>query len=134
NDFISRLNDHVPVKNKLLKSLAGTDNSVFGKFSLNLDLVTGGLPDQFAERATGTAVFSVADGRLVNVGWTEGLSSALSKVHSSLGGKEFTFSELKGDLVIDKGKLLVRALDFGAPPFGTARATGTLGLDNSVAL
>jgi uncharacterized protein involved in outer membrane biogenesis len=134
NDFISRLNDHVPLKNKLLKALAGTDNSVFGQFNLDLDIVTSGLPAQFVERATGTSAFSVVEGRLVGIEWTKALSASLSKVHSSLGYSEFRFSQLKGDLALEQGKLLVRNFNFAAPRVGSALAQGVIGLDSKLNL
>jgi uncharacterized protein involved in outer membrane biogenesis len=134
NDFISRLNDHVPLKNKLLKSLAGTDNSVYGKFDLDMDLVTGGLPAQFAERANGTTRFSVTEGKLVGIAWTRSLSGALAKVHSSLGFQEFNFSAVRGDLALEKGTILVKDFSFDAARAGSARATGRVGLDNSLNL
>jgi hypothetical protein len=134
NDFISRLNDHVPLKNKLLKSLAGTDNSVYGKFDLDLDLLTGGLPAQFAERAHGTARFSVTEGKLVGIAWTRSLSGALAKVHSSLGFQEFNFSAIRGDLALEKGSILVKDFSFDGSRAGSARASGRVGLDNSLNL
>lgn len=134
NDFISRLNDHLPLDNKMLKALAGTDNSVYGKFNLDLDLVTSGLPSQFAERAAGKAGFSVREGRLVGIEWTKSLSASLAKVHSSLGYSEFKFSELKGDLTLEDGKLLVRNFDFSAPRIGSALAQGVIGLDGKLNL
>jgi hypothetical protein len=134
NDFISRLNDHVPLKNKLLKSLAGTDNSVYGKFDLDLDLLTGGLPAQFAERAHGAARFSVTEGKLVGIAWTRSLSGALAKVHSSLGFQEFNFSAIRGDLALEKGSILVKDFSFDGSRAGSARASGRVGLDNSLNL
>jgi uncharacterized protein involved in outer membrane biogenesis len=134
NDFISRLNDHVPLKNKLLKSLAGTDNSVFGKFNLDMNITTSGLPAQFAERASGPAVFSISDGKLVGIEWTKSLSGALAKAHSSLGFQEFNFSALKGDLLLDKGKVQVRDFSFDGSRAGSARAQGFIGLDNALNL
>lgn len=134
NDFISRLNDHVPLKNKLLKSLAGTDNLVYGKFDLDMDLTTGGLPGQFAERAAGTARFSVTGGKLVGIAWTRSLSGALAKVHSSLGFQEFNFSALRGDLALEKGSIRVKDFSFDGSRAGSARASGRVGLDNSLNL
>lgn len=130
NDFISRLNDHVPLKNKLLRSLAGADSAIFGKFNLDLDLKTRGLPDSFANNLSGPILFSVTDGRLVGVEWTKSLSSALAKAHSSLGYEQLSFSELKGDLLARDGKLLVRDLSFDSQRAGAGKATGTVGFDN----
>lgn len=134
NDFISRLNDHVPLQNKLLRSLAATDSAIFGKFNLNLDLKTHGLPDAFAANLSGPIVFSVTDGRIVGVEWTKSLSASLAKAHSSLGFEQLTFSELKGDLVAEDGNLVVRDLSFDSPRVGAGRATGKIGFDNALDL
>src|SRR5690606_34942804 len=115
NDFISRLNDRVPLKNKLLRSLAATDSAIYGKFNLDLDLRTHGLPDSFAANLSGPIVFSVTDGRLVGVEWTKSLSGTLAKAHSSLGFEQLSFSELRGDLLARDGKLIVRDLSFDSP-------------------
>jgi uncharacterized protein involved in outer membrane biogenesis len=134
NDFISRLNDRVPLQNKMLKALAGTDNALFGKFNLALDLRTHGLPDAFASNLSGPVVFSITDGRIVGVEWTKSLSASLAKAHSSLGFQEFNFSALKGDLLVDNGRLLVRDLSFDSPRAGAGRATGAIGFDNALDL
>ena len=134
NDFISRLNDRVPLQNKMLRALAGTDSALFGKFNLVMDLKTHGLPAAFANNLSGPVVFSVADGRIVGVEWTKSLSAALAKAHSSLGYEQLSFSKLKGDLLAENGKLLVRDLSFDSQKAGAGNATGTIGFDNSLAL
>ncbi len=134
NDFISRLNDEIPVQNALLRSLAGTDSALYGKFSMNADLRTFGLPDAFAANLSGPISFSVTDGRIVGVEWTKSLSASLAKAHSSLGFEQLTFSELKGDLLAENGNLVVRDLSFDSPRVGAGRATGTIGFDNALNL
>jgi uncharacterized protein involved in outer membrane biogenesis len=134
NDFISRLNDHVPLQNEMLRSLAGTDSALFGKFSMNMNLKTHGLPGAFADNLSGPIVFSITDGRIVGVEWTKSLSASLAKAHSSLGFEQLTFSELKGDLLAENGKLLVRDLSFDSPRAGAGRATGSIGFDNALDL
>jgi len=134
NDFISRLNDRVPLQNKMLKSLAGTDSALFGKFTLNMDLKTRGLPAAFAQNLSGPIVFSVNNGRIVGVEWTKSLSASLAKAHSSLGFEQLEFSALKGDLLAENGNLLVRDLSFDSPRAGAGRATGKIGFDNALSL
>lgn len=134
NDFISRLNDGIPLQNALLRSLAATDSAVFGKFSMRADLRTFGLPDAFADNLSGPVSFAVTDGRIVGVEWTKSLSASLAKAHSSLGFEQLVFSELKGDFVAEDGKLLVRDLSFDSPRVGAARATGSVGFDNALNL
>jgi len=134
NDFISRLNDRVPLQNKMLRSLAGTDSALFGKFTMALDLKTHGLPAAFASNLSGPIVFSVTDGKIVGVEWTKSLSASLAKAHSSLGFEQLEFSELKGDLLAENGNLVVRDLSFDSPRAGAGRAAGTIGFDNSLKL
>jgi hypothetical protein len=134
NDFISRLNDRVPLQNKMLRALAGTDSAVFGKFNLGMDMRTRGLPDAFAANLSGPITFSVTDGRIVGVEWTKSLSASLAKAHSSLGFEQLAFSALKGDLLVENGKLLVRDLSFDSPRAGAGRATGSVGFDNALDL
>lgn len=134
NDFISRLNDHVPLKHAILRSLAATDSAIFGKFSMNADLRTFGLPDAFADNLSGPLSFAVTDGRIVGVEWTKSLSASLARAHSSLGFEQLEFSGLKGDFVAQDGRLLVRDLSFDSPRVGAGRATGTVGFDNTLDL
>ncbi len=134
NDFISRLNDRVPLQNAMLRSLAATDSAIFGKLSMNADLRTFGLPDAFADNLSGPLSFAVTDGRIVGVEWTKSLSASLARAHSSLGFEQLEFSELKGDFVAQDGRLLVRDLSFDSPRVGAARATGTVGFDNALNL
>jgi hypothetical protein len=105
NDFVSRLNDRVPLQNKMLRSLAGTDSALFGKFTMALDLKTRGLPDAFAANLSGPITFSIKEGRIVGVEWTKSLSASLAKAHSSLGFEQLAFSELKGDLLAENALL-----------------------------
>jgi uncharacterized protein involved in outer membrane biogenesis len=134
NDFISRLNDRVPLRNKMLRSLAGTDSAVFGKFNLNMDLKTHGLPAAFADNLSGPIVFSITDGRIVGVEWTKSLSGSLAKAHSSLGFEQLAFSALKGDLLAEAGNLIVRDFSFDSQRAGSGRAAGIIGFDNALAL
>jgi uncharacterized protein involved in outer membrane biogenesis len=134
NDFISRLNDRVPLQNKMLRSLAGTDNALYGKFNLKMDLKTHGLPAAFANNLSGPIVFSVTDGRIVGVEWTKSLSASLAKAHSSLGFEQLTFSALKGDLLAENGKMLVRDFSFDSQRAGAAKANGSIGFDNTLDL
>jgi uncharacterized protein involved in outer membrane biogenesis len=134
NDFISRLNDRVPLQNKMLRSLAGTDNALFGKFTMKMDLKTHGLPAAFADNLSGPIVFSVTDGRIVGVEWTKSLSASLAKAHSSLGFEQLTFSALKGDLLAENGKMMVRDFSFDSQRAGAAKANGSIGFDNTLNL
>ena len=135
NDFISRLNDRVPLKSRLFKSIARqSDNLIYGKLNLNADLTTHGLPHQFANNLSGTVLAALTDGKIMESGLTKNLSSALSKVNSSLGFKELAFSELKADLKVENGNLWVRDFHVQASALGGAQASGKIGFDNALDL
>jgi hypothetical protein len=134
NDFISRLNDRVPVKHRLLKSLAAADSLIFGKLNLNMDVATHGLPHEFVDNLTGDLLFALTDGKLLQSGITQGFSGALSGVASSLGFRDLTFGSLKSDFKIQKGKLLVNDFRLDSSPVGDLLAVGAVGFDNALDL
>ncbi len=132
NDFISRLNDRVPLKNRLFKSLAGTDSVLFGKINLNADLATQGLPDQFADNLTGTVKMEVVDGKIMESSLTKSLSGALASVSSALGFRQLTFGDMKGDFAVEQGNLLVKDFRIESSPVGSLQAAGKVGFDNAL--
>ncbi|MDB5103056.1 MAG: hypothetical protein JWP91_745 [Fibrobacteres bacterium] len=134
NDFISRLNDRLPGTNRLLKSLSRADSTIFGKFNLNMDVVTHGTPKEVADNLIGKIAFALNDGKLMETGLVKGLSDALSKINKSLAFREFTFSNFKSDLEAVNGKLLVKHVDIAESVIGALNATGTIGFDNSLDL
>ncbi len=130
NDFISRLNDRLPLKNPMLRALAATDSAIFGRLDLKADFATHGLPDAFVDNLSGALAFKVGNGRLVGVEWTRSLSSALAEKHSALGFEQLEFGELRGDFRVEDGQLLVRDFGFSGSPAGAMKAEGTVGFDN----
>jgi hypothetical protein len=134
NDFISRLNDRVPLSNRLFQSLAGADSMIFGKLNLNMDVATHGLPQDFAKNLTGAVLVSLADGQLRQSGLTQGFSGALSKVNSSLGFSHLAFGGLKGDVAVENGKLVVKNFSIDRSAVGSLLASGSVGFDNSLDL
>jgi len=134
NDFISRLNDQLPGKAKMVKGLSKLDSTLFGKLNLNMDVRTSGLPQDFAQNLTGNILFMLVDGRILETGLTAGLSGALSKVHSGLGFKELNFGLFKADMEAENGKLLIRDAKIDKSPIGALSTTGFIGLDNSLEL
>ncbi len=134
NDFISRLNKRLPATNRLMQTLAHTDSTIFGKFNLNVDVATHGLPPALADNLTGKIAFALIDGKLRETGLLHGLSDALGKVSKSLAFHDLTFSSLKADLEAAGGKLLVKDFNISESPIGAVAADGSVGFDNSLAL
>jgi AsmA-like C-terminal region len=134
NEFLGAVKNRIPLQNRMLKSLAQSDSLVFGKLNLNMDVATHGLPPQFVDNLAGTISFSLTNGKLMESGLTQGFSSALSKVNSSLGFHQLTFGTLQGDLKVENGKLLVQDFHIDSSPVGSLLATGQVGFDNALNL
>jgi uncharacterized protein involved in outer membrane biogenesis len=135
NDFISRLNDRLPAAgNRLFKSLANADSAIYGKFSLNMDVRTHGLPQTVTDNLTGAIDFDIADGKLMETGLVKGLSDALGKVNKNLAFHEMSFSNFAAKLEAGGGKLLVKNADINESVVGALLAAGGIGFDNSLSL
>ncbi len=134
NDFISRLNDKIPAGNRLAKTFSRMDSTLFGKFTLNADLSTHGLPHTFADNLVGTIYTLLGDGRIAETGLISSLSGALGKVNESLRFGELTFSHFDATLEAEKGRLLVKHAKFRDTPVGDLEALGSIGFDNTLAL
>lgn len=134
NDFISRLNDRLPAGNRLMKSLSRADSILFGKFSLNMDVTTHGLPQTMADNLAGKIAFALADGKLARTGLVNGLSDALSKYGKNLSFEDLTFSSFKTQLEAVGGKLLVKDANISESVVGAILAAGAIGFDNTLSL
>lgn len=134
NDFISRLNDRLPANNRLMKSLSHADSVIFGKFNLNMDVNTHGLPQAMGDNLTGKIAFALVDGKLAETPFIKGLSDALSKYSKSLAFREMSFSNFKSDLEASNGKLLVKDANIAESIVGSLLAAGAIGFDNTLNL
>ncbi len=134
NDFISRLNDKIPAGNRLTRTMSRMDSTLFGKFTLNADLVTHGLPHTFAENLTGTIYTQLSDGRIAETGLISSLSGALGKVNESLRFGELSFSLFESTLEAVAGRLQVKHANFRNTPVGDIEVLGDIGFDNTLAL
>jgi uncharacterized protein involved in outer membrane biogenesis len=134
NDFISRLNDRLPANNRLMKSLYHADSVIFGKFNLNMDVNTHGLPQAMGDNLTGKIAFALIDGKLAETPFLKGLSDALSKYSKSLAFREMSFSNFKSDLEASNGKLIVKDANIAESIVGSLLAAGAIGFDNTLNL
>lgn len=134
NDFISRLNDRLPPKNRFFSSVAGSDNLLFGKLNLDLDMKTSGLPQTLMNNLTGVVNLVVNEGKVANTGLVKGFSSNLAKVNKSLAFQDLSFSNFKLNLQAAGGKFLVKEARIHESPVGGISALGTIGFDNTLDL
>jgi hypothetical protein len=134
NDFVSRLNDVFLTQKGLAKTLADTDNQLYGKLSMNTRIQTNGLPQDFANNTLGDITAEIKNGKLVNVGLVEIVSKGLSTVISIPNDEEFPFSEWDMALEIRDGKLIVKHMDLHQTPMGDFDVRGFIGFDNTLRL
>jgi hypothetical protein len=140
NDFISRLNDKLPAKNEISESLAQTDNTVYGKFTMNMDVTTHGLPQDFANNLVGRIKVKIHDGKLVDVKMVDRLNNGIDQIQDkvkiakkiSLG--DLSFSKFEATLEARDGKLLVKHCDVSKSPVGSLDLTGAIGFDTKLDL
>ncbi len=134
NDFISRLNDKIPGNNKFYKTLSETDNTIYGKFNLDLDLKTNGLPDAAINNLTGTINAALFDGKIAQTSLVKGLGSSMSQLSKALTFDEMTFTKLDVILLVENGSLLVKDFQIPNSIVGQLSALGKIGFDNSLDL
>ncbi|MFC1584908.1 AsmA family protein [Fibrobacterota bacterium] len=140
NDFISRLNDKLPGDNDITKSLAGTDSTIYGKFSMDMDVQTNGLPQNFADNLTGLIYVKIHDGKLIGVRMAQGLNDAIGSIQEKVKmGKKidlgtFTFSKLDATFEAKDGKLIVKHCELDDSPAGSLNLTGNVGFDTKLDL
>jgi hypothetical protein len=141
NEFISRINDKLPgVKNGLVKKLLETDNTVYGKYSMDMDVKTNGLPDDFANNLAGKIYVKIQDGKLVGVKILEGLNKSIDAIQDKVKiGKrinlgEFTFKKFDMTLEVRDGQLIVKDCQIDQSPVGDLSALGTVGFDTKLNL
>ncbi len=134
NDFISRFNDLLSTKNELLKSLAKTDDTLFGKLSLDVDMTTQGLPHTFMEQAAGNFSMRVFDGKLAKAGLVEEFAKTISQLSSDLDFEELNFQELFMAMEVKDQKVHVKDLKLNLPALGLMDFQGTVGFDGKLDL
>ncbi|MBF0432082.1 MAG: AsmA family protein [Fibrobacteria bacterium] len=140
NDFISRINDRLPGTNKITKALVGSDNTIYGKFSMNMDVNTNGLPQSFTDNLTGRITVAIHDGKLVGVKMVEGLNGVITeiqkkvKVGKPLNLGTFTFNKLDAVLEAKDGELIVKHCSINKSPAGLLDLTGSVGFDTKLNL
>jgi hypothetical protein len=134
NDFLSRLNDRIPATSPLTRALGKADSTLFGKFDMDMNMSTHGMPQDFLNNLSGTLFMAVLQGKLAQTGLVSGLSGAAAKVHPSLAIGDLSFERFDGDFLIDQGKLFVKSVKMDKTPVGALFLDGSIGFDNSLDL
>jgi hypothetical protein len=143
NDFISNGRKNISGESEIAKQIQNLDNTIFGKFSMKLDVATKGLPQNFVDNLTGPISVQIANGSLKgskilgNVG--EGLSKfeiAGKKVlNSPVNDKgDMSFDDLKAEFEAKDGQLVVKDFDINAKSLGLLAFTGAVGFNGDLKL
>jgi uncharacterized protein involved in outer membrane biogenesis len=141
NDFISRINHKLPgVRNALVKKLLQTDNTVYGKYSMDMDVKTSGLPDDFANNLVGNIYVKINDGKLTGVKMLEGMNKAIDTIQDKVKiGKrinlgDFTFKKFDITMEARNGQLIIKDCRIEESPAGALSVLGTVGFDTTLNL
>ncbi len=141
NDFISHINHKLPgVRNALVKKLLETDNTVYGKYSMNMDVKTSGLPDDFANNLVGNIYVEIHDGKLMGVKMLEGLTKGIEAIQDKVKtGKrinlgDFTFKKFDITMEARDGQLIIKDCHIDESPAGSLSVLGTVGFDTTLNL
>ncbi|MCL2207254.1 MAG: AsmA family protein [Fibromonadales bacterium] len=140
NDFISNGNNNITGDSEIAKQIRDLDNTVFGKFSMKMDVSTKGLPQNFIDNLTGPISVQIASGSLKG-------SKILGSVGSAISGFEvagqkvlkdkvpindkgdMSFDDLKAEFEAKDGQLLVKDLKVNANALGQFAFGGGVGFN-----
>jgi|GEM_PF-1503164 len=134
NDFIRRFNDRLPSQNLLFTALKNSDDVLFGKFSMQNNFKTFGLPSELLTNLSTRITMNIDQGRLMNTGFVGGLSKIASKASKDLSFSDLYFSKLDGVLEVREGSLLVKHLGLENTPVGGLQLQGSIKPDATLNL
>jgi len=146
NDFISNARHNITGNSEIAKQLRNLDNTIFGKLSMNMDVSTRGMPQNFVDNLAGPVSVQVTNGSLrgskilSSVGG--GISSfeiagkkVLNSLIPSFGEKgDMNFEDLKATLEAKDGQLLVKDFRINAKSLGLLAFGGGVGFDGTLNL
>jgi hypothetical protein len=145
NDFITNGNNNVTGNSAIAKQIRDLDNTIFGKFSMKLDVITKGLPQDFVDNLNGPISLQITNGSLKG-------SKILGSVGSGIAGFEIagkkvlsgmipvsekgdmSFDDLKASLEAKDGQLLVKDFNINAKALGLLAFTGGVGFNGNLNL
>ena len=146
NDFITNGIKNVSGNSEIAKQIRSLENTIFGKFSMQMDVRTKGLPQNFVDNLAGPISVEITNGSLrgskILASVDESLSGfeiagqkVLSNVIPRGAGKgDMTFDDLDISLEASNGQLLVKDFDLNAKALGLLAFTGAVGFDGALNL
>ena len=143
NDFITNGRKNISGESEIAKQIQHLDNTIFGKFSMKLDVATKGLPQNFVDNLTGPISVQITNGSLRGSKILGSVGEGLSKFE--IAGKkvlnppmnskgDMSFDELKAEFEAKNGQLLVKDFDMNAKAIGLFAFTGAVGFDGNLKL
>jgi len=143
NDFITNGRKNISGESEIAKQIRSLDNTVFGKFSMKMDVITKGLPQNFVDNLTGPISVQIANGSLRGSKILGGIGEGLSKFE--IAGKkvlnppinnkgDMNFDDIKAEFEAKNGQLLVKNFDINARALGMLAFTGAVGFDGVLKL
>jgi hypothetical protein len=143
NDFITNGRKNITGESAIAKQIQNLDNTIFGKFSMKLDVNTKGLPQNFVDNLTGPISLQVTNGALKGSKILGGVGEGISKfeiagkkvLNSPVSGNgDMSFDDLKAELEAKNGQLLVKNFNINAKSIGLLTFTGAVGFDGALNL
>jgi len=144
NDFITNGRKNVSGESEIAKQIQQLDNTIFGKLSMKLDVVTKGLPQNFVDNLTGPISVQVTNGSLRGSKILGSIGEGLSKFEiagrkvinpSPVSAKgDMSFDDLKAQFEARNGQLLVRDFNINASSLGLLAFTGAVGFNGDLKL
>jgi len=143
NDFISNGRKNVSGNSEIAKQIQSLDNTIFGKFSMNMDVTTKGLPQNFVDNLTGPISVQVTNGSLRGSKILGSVGEGLSKfeiagrkvLNPPVNSKgDMNFEDLKAAFEARNGQLLVKDFDINARSLGLLAFTGAVSFNGDLKL
>jgi len=145
NDFITNGRKNITGESALAKQIHTLDNTVFGKLTMKIDVVTKGLPHEFVDNLNGPISLQISNGSLkgskILGSVANGLSSFQIAGKNVLGDKlpvndkgDMGFDNLKAEFEASNGQLLVKDFDINAKALGLMAFSGAVGFNGNLAL
>ncbi|MDR2732602.1 MAG: hypothetical protein LBB36_05225 [Fibromonadaceae bacterium] len=143
NDFISNGRKNITGETEIAKQLQNLDNTLFGKFSMKLDVSTKGLPHEFVDNLTGPVSVQVTNGSLKGSKVLGSVGKGLSNFE--IAGKkvlnvpindkgDMSFDDLKAEFEAKDGNLIVKDFNVNAKSLGVLAFTGNVGFNGNLNL
>jgi len=143
NDFITNGRKNISGESEMAKQIRSLDNTVFGKFSMKMDVNTKGLPQNFVDNLSGPISVQITNGSLRGSKVLGSVGEGLSKFE--IAGKkvlnppinsrgDMNFDDLKAEFEARNGQLLVKNFNINAQSLGLLAFTGAVGFDGILKL